>query len=421
MNKKFLGLILSAILLSYTQSYAQTKDEIQLCLALQSNNFSSNNEAINALDKILNVIGAAKNFVLTPCGEINNAMAASYKGVRYILYDKEFMQAINSRTNNWSNLFILAHEVGHHINGHSRDIILYAGGVLEPATLLESRKQELEADEFAGFILSKLGASLEETSEAITLISNEEDDTYSTHPNRTKRLAAISNGYSRGDKNENKSSYRYDNIENEAGKIINKYLIAIGGRDKLSKITSIETKASANVQGTVLELYSLRNNNNQFLNEMSAMGTLLSKTVFNQNNGYTVVNGQKIPLNSSEIIENKKNSYLINELYFDSSDIELIGTSRVNGEKAYEVKVNDEENIFFSVESGLKLKRVYSQLIDGKLIKGETNYLGYEDVGGIMLPRIINQVSSAVPIPGGITFTATSIKINVGTSDSDFQ
>lgn len=418
---RFLGFILSAILLSYTHSYAQTKDEIQLCLALQSNNFSSNNEAINALDKILNVIGVAKNFVMTPCSDINNAMAASYKGVRYILYDKEFMQAINSRTNNWSNLFILAHEVGHHINGHSRDIILYAGGVLEPTTLSESRNQELEADEFAGFILSKLGASLEETSEAITLISNDEDDTYSTHPNRTKRLAAISNGYSRGDKNENQSSYKYDNIENEAGKIINKYLNAIGGRDKLSKITSIEMKASANVQGAVLEMYSLKNNNNQFLQEMSAMGTTLAKTVFNQYKGYTVVNGQKIPLSSTEIIENKKNSYLINELYFDSSDIELIGTSTVNGEKAYEVKVNDEENIFFSVESGLKLKRVYSQLIEGKLIKGEINYLGYEDVNGIMLPRIINQVSSAVPIPGGITFIATSIKINEGTSDSDFQ
>jgi hypothetical protein len=76
-----------------------------------TNNFISDSEAENALDKILNTIGASKNFVLTPCSEINNAVATSYKGIRYILYDKEFMRSINSRTNNWASLAILAHEV----------------------------------------------------------------------------------------------------------------------------------------------------------------------------------------------------------------------------------------------------------------------------------------------------------------------
>ena len=33
------------------------------------------------------------------CSEINNAIATTYKGIRYILYDKAFMRLINSRTN----------------------------------------------------------------------------------------------------------------------------------------------------------------------------------------------------------------------------------------------------------------------------------------------------------------------------------
>ena len=45
MKKRFLGLILSAILLSYTHSYAQTKDEFQICVALQANSFTSDKEA----------------------------------------------------------------------------------------------------------------------------------------------------------------------------------------------------------------------------------------------------------------------------------------------------------------------------------------------------------------------------------------
>lgn len=88
-------------------------------MAIQTNQFSSNSIADSSLEKILDVIGAKKNFVLSPCSNINNVIATSFKGVRYILYDKAFMQAINSRTNNWSGLTILAHEVGHHINGHS--------------------------------------------------------------------------------------------------------------------------------------------------------------------------------------------------------------------------------------------------------------------------------------------------------------
>jgi len=66
-------------------SFGQTKEELQLCLAMQLSNFMTDSEIENALDKILNTIGASKNFVLTPCSEINNAAATSYKGIRYIL------------------------------------------------------------------------------------------------------------------------------------------------------------------------------------------------------------------------------------------------------------------------------------------------------------------------------------------------
>ena len=157
----------------------------------------SDSEAENALDKILNTIGASKNFVLTPCSEISNAAAVSYKGIRYILYDKEFMQLINSRTNNWASLAILAHEVGHHINGHSVDILLYATDVVEAKSLANKRKQELEADEFAGFVMAKLGANLN-SALSFTNILPDKDDTYSTHPSKSKRVNAVRKGFNKG-------------------------------------------------------------------------------------------------------------------------------------------------------------------------------------------------------------------------------
>ena len=177
-------------------SFGQTNDEMQLCLAAQGTSFYSDSEAENALDRILSVVSLAKNFSLVPCDNINNAYAVSFKGERYILYDKAFMRAISSRTNNWSSLTILAHEVAHHLNNHAVDIALYK--IIEPKTLAKKRKQELEADEFAGFIMAKLGAPLNQVKEAIALISSDKDDTYSTHPSKGKRINAIKEGWNKG-------------------------------------------------------------------------------------------------------------------------------------------------------------------------------------------------------------------------------
>ena len=109
--------------------------------------------------------------MLQPCDNINNAVATSFKGIRYILYDRDFMDSLDNGSN-WGNLFILAHEVGHHINGHSLDLVLYAADAVESVSLSQSRIQELEADEFAGFVLAKLGGPISAANEVISKISN---------------------------------------------------------------------------------------------------------------------------------------------------------------------------------------------------------------------------------------------------------
>ena len=203
--------------------------------------------------------------------------------------------------------------------------------------------------------------------------------------------------------------------------VIDNYLRAIGGKDALSEVTSIEIKATSNIQGTVLEMYSVKNDQNQSLMEMSAMGMTIAKTVFNKYQGFNEVNGQRVPLTEIELEQAIINSALFSELNFDFSIVQLVGTSEVEGEEAYEIKVTDNKSVFYSVDTGLKLKEVESQEVEGNLIVGETYFKEYEEVEGILLPKLINQVSAAIPIPGGITFKATSIKLNVETNESDFN
>ena len=212
MKKLLLILLLTTPFIGFGQGcqYGSSTDASELCDFYRGNNFSTYRNADIALDKILDVTGMSKRFVLKECNDISNCVATAYKGIRYILYDRDFMDAIATRTNSWSNMSILAHEIGHHVQGHSLDLVLYATESAEVPTLSESRQMELEADEYSGFVMYKLGASLSQAQEAIRLISTNDDDSYSTHPARDKRLRAIERGYNKakgqGSNNDNSTN-----------------------------------------------------------------------------------------------------------------------------------------------------------------------------------------------------------------------
>ena len=186
------------------QSYAEnSRTAEELCVAFKGNSFNTETDANNALDQILSVVGISRNFIIRSCENIPNAMAISLKGIRYIYYNTEFMNQINSKSRYWTNMSILAHEVGHHINGHTIDVLLYANKSVEEESLSASRSMELQADEFSGFVLAKLGATINQATEAISKMTSDDDDTYSTHPKKSKRLLAIKKGYQRAKSQDN--------------------------------------------------------------------------------------------------------------------------------------------------------------------------------------------------------------------------
>lgn len=201
-------LFTSLQLFSQSCAYSSSLDESsKLCAALGKKDFINNSVADEALNKILSTIGASKRFILRECSSINNACATTYKGVRYIFYNNRFMEEIANSSDDWSNLSILAHEIGHHINGHTLEILLYSSDVVKEVSLSESRKQELEADEFSGFVMARLGATMEQALNVMNIISTDGNDSNSTHPSKSKRLSAITNGFKKG-KLKNQTVYK---------------------------------------------------------------------------------------------------------------------------------------------------------------------------------------------------------------------
>ncbi|MDA8910801.1 M48 family metalloprotease [Crocinitomicaceae bacterium] len=203
----FLSVFLSVCLFGQSgRYYGNPSDASALCKIKVDavNSFSSNQEAENALQRIIDVTGISKRFALYQCNGIDNCEALTFRGIRYIFYDANFMKSISMGAgSSWTNISILAHEVGHHVNAHALDLLSYETGQIGGITLAEKRRQELEADEFSGYVMYKLGATLYQAQAAINKFGHTGDDSYSTHPNKSKRLAAISRGY-------NKAKTEYD-------------------------------------------------------------------------------------------------------------------------------------------------------------------------------------------------------------------
>ncbi len=103
---------------------------------------------------------------------------------RVIAFNRDFIGIVQEATggNAWAPVSIMAHEIGHHLSGHT----ITPGGSQPPT--------ELEADKFSGFVLFKMGASLGDAQLAMQRLVDEGPDGH-THPGRGKRLAAIAEGW----------------------------------------------------------------------------------------------------------------------------------------------------------------------------------------------------------------------------------
>ena len=142
--------------------------------------FDSDEEALNALRRVLRHTGLEPNFVIR-AANVPNAVASIQGKKRYVLYNQKFMMSVRDATNtDWGLTSILAHEIGHHLQGHT----LVSGG--------SRPESELQADKYSGFVLQRMGATLDQAQAAMQLTNEKGSE---THPGRNARLAAIVNGW----------------------------------------------------------------------------------------------------------------------------------------------------------------------------------------------------------------------------------
>lgn len=153
-------------------------------------------EVEKLIKTMLDKLGTQPNFAVVECSGTNNCQAVVKDGIPYIVYDSHFLSGIkglNFTVNNlprksqdWEALSVLAHEIGHHYNQHLTNRL-----VRKSKTPVE---MELEADEFSGFMMYLIGATLQQAQLAMQSPFISENGSYS-HPARAKRLDSIENGW----------------------------------------------------------------------------------------------------------------------------------------------------------------------------------------------------------------------------------
>lgn len=143
---------------------------------------------VDLVNRIMRFTGLPQNFNVVEA-PVPNAAALilvddSKTPRRIIAFNRSFLGMVGRATGNnpWAPISIMAHEIGHHLSGHT----ILPGGSQPPI--------ELEADKFSGFVLYRMGAGLSDAQHAMSALVPA-DMRSRTHPGRAARLDAIAQGW----------------------------------------------------------------------------------------------------------------------------------------------------------------------------------------------------------------------------------
>ncbi len=171
--------------------------------------------------------------------------------------------------------------------------------------------------------------------------------------------------------------------------VADKYLSAIGGKDKVAKVTSISSDSSTKMQGMELNIKNTQAKGGKVNMEVSMMGNTVQKITFDGTKGYMAAQGNKMDMPAEMLAMYAKEKELFPELSFAASkDVTLAGIEKIEGNDAYVVKSGD-TTYYYDVKSGLKVAEIKKQKMQGQEIQTPTYYSNYKEVNGVKFPFTI--------------------------------
>jgi zinc protease len=209
------------------------------------------------------------------------------------------------------------------------------------------------------------------------------------------------------------------NSEITAEKVIDDYILAIGGEDKVRTIKSSKMESVAEIPGVKLNInYLYDENAHAFSNKIMAMGNVAIHTLIKGGKATVTAGGQTQELSDVQYEAAKMNMFIFPELHYEDLgySITLEGINDVEGQNAYKVIISNPTGAkqinYYAVDSGLKIK---SESTDA----GEIFYSEYQDIEGIKYPMMSTLKSPMIPVP--LEAKVEKIEFNVSITDEEMN
>ncbi len=209
-----------------------------------------------------------------------------------------------------------------------------------------------------------------------------------------------------------------------AQQVIDDYLQAIGGKDKLNAIETIHTTYSGSVMGQTLEIDQKKKIPGKLLVITRVGGNEMSRQMYNNGEAAMSQMGNSMTVNEEIKANLKAEAYVVSELGFmdNEYELELQGVEKVDGKDAYAVAITDPTGntsvSYYDVETALKVQSSRTvQSPQGEMTMS-TSIGDYKEVDGIMFPHSIS-----VPLSPQMkaSLNVQEITINEPIEDSVFE
>lgn len=185
-----------------------------------------------------------------------------------------------------------------------------------------------------------------------------------------------------------------------AEKVMKKYIDAIGGAEKLSKVNNVKTVMEGSIMGQTMEMSALKMAPNKMLMEIKVGGNVMQKVVFDGQKGkMSGMAGERV-IEGDEASAMAIQAVLFEELEYAKlgAKTTLVAVENINGKDAYGVEVElsgEKTTRYYDAETGFLVQ--VSRTVEGpqgSVVMSQT-FGDYKEYGGIMFPSTGKQPLNA--------------------------
>jgi len=206
------------------------------------------------------------------------------------------------------------------------------------------------------------------------------------------------------------------------GQVIEKYISAIGGTDKIAAITNLYTKSTTSMMGQDMIIEQYKKDGTKSAMKMGNGSMVFQEQKFDGTQMVISQMGQEQVMTEGPPVEDaRRGAHIVEQANYvkEGLDIELKSLENINGSDAYRVAVmfpgGKTKTEYYDVASGLLVRS--SETAPGP--QGEvvitSDYSDYQSVSGVLMPHA---VSVSGMLPGG---AAMNLKVEEASANIDME